>query len=147
LQQGLQISEENGWPLLIDVGQQYLANLHLNRWFIQHDSAQLQEVVRQLKSFEQAANFDQSGEFFATLALATYLSGDPEEARAVLQRAHILADESWVTDRVWLDYAEAVVNQNEREKTMAWFREHGFLRAVAFLERVEGALDIQQEDK
>jgi class 3 adenylate cyclase/tetratricopeptide (TPR) repeat protein len=138
--QGLQVSEQNGWPLLIENGQYYLVSLLFFRWFEQRQPAQIQEVVRRLKSFRQSTHTDMSGEVLATLPLAIYLSGDREDAREVLDRARALADVSWVTDSVWLDYADAVVNQTSRARPTEWFREHGFLRAVAFIERIERAL-------
>ncbi len=137
LHQGLKIAEENGWPLLIELGQLSLVNLRFYRWFEQRDPAALQEVARQMKAFEQAPHSDQNGEFFATLSLAIYLAGDPKGARAVLRRARQKADASWVTDRVWLDYAEAVINRRSGEKALEWFRQRGFVRAVAFFERVQ----------
>ena len=144
LHEGLKISEENGWPLLIEIGQLSLVNLRFYRWFEQRDPAELQEVVRQMKTFEQSPHSDQKGEFFATLALAICLAGEPEEARQVLQRARQKADESWVTDRIWLDYAEAVVNRQSCEKPVEWFRQHGLVRAVNFAERVQHAIDSQR---
>jgi class 3 adenylate cyclase/tetratricopeptide (TPR) repeat protein len=140
LRQGLKIAEENGWPLLTEIGQLSLVNLRFYRWFEQCDPAELQEVVRQMKTFEQSPHTDQKGEFFATLSVAALLSGDPEEARAILQRARQKEDDSWVTDRVWLDYAEAVINNQSCKTSLDWFRQRGFMRAVAFAERVQRVL-------
>ena len=147
LLEGLQVAEENGWPRLIDNGQQYLASLKFYRWFEQRDPTLLQDVIERFKRIEQIPQSVQNGEFFTSLALATYFSGDRAEARAVLLRARMQADESWVTDRVWLDYAEAVVNQQSWAKPLEWFREHGFVRVVAFVGRVQSAIDRQTEVK
>ena len=147
LQQGMQAAQQNGWPRLIDVGRQSLASLQFYRWCEQGDPTLLQEAIRSLKELAQVPHIDQNGEFYTTLALATYLSGDTREARAGLQRARALADESWVTDSVWLDYADAVIHKRSWNKPLEWFRQHGVLRAVAFVERVQGALDRQQEVK
>jgi tetratricopeptide (TPR) repeat protein len=147
LQQGMQAAQENGWPRLIDVGRQSLASLQFYRWCEQRDPTLLHEAIAGLKELAQIPHVDQNGEFFTTLALAIYLSGDAREARAVLRRTRALADESWVTDSVWLDYAEAVIHQRSWKKPMEWFRQHGFLRAVGYIERVEHAMDRQREVK
>jgi class 3 adenylate cyclase/tetratricopeptide (TPR) repeat protein len=147
LQQGMQAARENGWPRLIDVGRQSLASLQFYRWCENSDPAILLEAIAALNELAQVPHIDQNGEFYTTLALAIYLSGDTRRARAVLQEARALADESWVTDSVWLDYAEAVVHRRSWKKPLDWFRQHGFLRAVAFVERLQAAIDRQSEVK
>jgi hypothetical protein len=79
------------------------------------------------------------------LALPTAISGDDKEAQAVLQRARAQTDTSGITDVVWLDYAEAVICKRSWKKPMEWFREQGFLRAAAFINRVQGAIERQGE--
>jgi class 3 adenylate cyclase/tetratricopeptide (TPR) repeat protein len=141
LQQGMQAAEQNDWLRLIDVGRQSLAGLQFYRWCEYGDDALLQEVVTCLRELAQNPRFDQNGEFFTTLALATAISGDDQEARAVLERARAQTDKSGITDAVWLDYAEAVISKSSWKKPLEWFREQGFVRAVIFIERVQGAIE------
>jgi class 3 adenylate cyclase/predicted ATPase len=146
LQHGLKISQDNGWLLLIEVGQQYLVNLEFYRWLQHPDPVLIKDIIRRMKSHEQTEHSDRSGEFFAMLALMACLSGDLEDAREVLHRANALANESWVADRIWLDYAEAVINRTSCEKPLEWFRLNGFVRAVGFINRVQSALGHPSND-
>jgi hypothetical protein len=145
LQQGMQAAEQNGWLRLIDVGRQSLASLQFYRWCEHDGPTLLREDVTILRELAQNPRFDQNGEFFTTLALATAISGDDKEAQAVLQRARAQTDKSGITDVVWLDYAEAVIYKLSWKKPMEWFREQGFLRAVAFIDRMQGAIERQGE--
>ena len=75
------------------------------------------------------------------MILVLFLSGNQQKAKEVLAHVRQKASESWVADRIWLDFAEAVVNHQSWEKPLAWFREHGFQRAVNFVERVARVIE------
>ncbi len=48
--------------------------------------------------------------------------------------------ESWLVSRMWLSVAEALLANQPLEPALAWFREKGFTRALASLERMQRAV-------
>jgi hypothetical protein len=133
----LQVAEENGWPLLVEVGKSSLASLLFYRWFERRDPALLASAVQKLRTVNESSRSEQAGESYATLILALYFSGNEEEAKATLRHARERSNESWVTDRIWLDFVEAVINRQSWIEPLDWFRSHDFKRAVRFIARVE----------
>ena len=141
IRHSLQIAEENGWPLLVEMGKLYLANLMLFRWFDQRNPEFLSQAMQQYEILESTPPTERHGEFYACLILVLFLSGHQKRATAMLKRVRQEASESWVTDRIWLDFAEAIVKHQPWDKPLSWFREHGFQRAVNFVEQVTRVIE------
>ena len=118
------------------MGKLSLANLSLYRLLEQPDPARLAQALQQYEDLENISHTDQPGEFYAALTLLLFMSGNQKRAEEVLARVRQESSESWVTDRIWLDFAEAVIHRQPWDQPLSWFREHGFQRAVNFVERV-----------
>jgi hypothetical protein len=45
-------------------------------------------------------------------------------------------DASWTAARIFLELAETVLERKPLESLLTWFKEHNFIRAVQFTEKI-----------
>jgi class 3 adenylate cyclase/tetratricopeptide (TPR) repeat protein len=133
----LKLAQDNNWQRLVGLNQAFLAVLEFYKWLALKPAAGLSPV---LQAFEKAETgwqgLDEAGEFYATYALASHLHGDTESAREILARAHQNVDESWVTARLSLEIADAIVDGQPFKDKLDWFKTRGFIRWVEFIEKI-----------
>jgi class 3 adenylate cyclase/tetratricopeptide (TPR) repeat protein len=133
----LKLAEENQWQRLVGLNHAFGALLLFHQWIASSGPEMLSQA---LLAFEQAESgwlgLDEAGEFYASYALASNLAGDTESARAILLRAHKNVDKSWVTARLSLEVADAIVAGQPFQDKLDWFKDRGFARWVDFIEKV-----------
>jgi len=92
-----------------------------------------------LQAFEQAEagwqGLDEAGEFYAHYAIASHLAGKTETACEILERAHQNVDESWISARLLLEFADAIIAGQPFDDKLTWFNERGFVRWVDFIQK------------
>jgi hypothetical protein len=152
--QSLELAQKNGWTRLIGLDQGFTGLLDLHRWLASRGttstlrqaqdaaslsaSSYLPRVIETLSASEEIwKNVDEAGEFYAALAIAQLHTGNESAARATLERARTNVDSSWTAARIFLELSEAILERKPLDPFIAWFREHGFLRAVEFTEKVD----------
>jgi class 3 adenylate cyclase/tetratricopeptide (TPR) repeat protein len=133
----LKIAEENQWQRLVGLNHAFGALLLFYRWI---ETSKPETLSQALQAFEQAEagwqGLDEAGEFYAHYAIAIHLAGNTETALEILQRAHQNVDESWVTARVSLELADAIVDGQPFDDKLNWFKTRGFIRWVDFIEKI-----------
>ncbi len=134
----MKVAQNNNWQRLVGLNQALAAMLKFYTWLDLRSPESLPASI--LQSFEQAEagwqGLDEAGEFYATYALAAHLGRGVSLAREILERAHQSVDESWVTARVALEMAEAIVEGKPTAPLLAWFAERGFKRWIEFIEKI-----------
>jgi hypothetical protein len=94
-------------------------------------------VTETLSASEEVwKSIDEAGEFYAALMIAQSRTDDGPAARLTLERARLNVDSSWTAARIFLELGEAILERKPLDPFLAWFKEHGFLRAVEFTEKV-----------
>ena len=137
--QSLTLAESNGWTRLTGLNHGFTGLLHLNRWLASRVTDSLPRVIESFFASEDIwKNIDEAGEFYAALIIAQFHTDDESAARATLQRARANVDSSWTAARIFLELSEAVIGRKPLDPFIEWFKEHGFIRAVEFTEKVAG---------
>ncbi|HET9912903.1 MAG TPA: adenylate/guanylate cyclase domain-containing protein [Anaerolineales bacterium] len=141
----LELARKNGWMRLVGLNQGITGLLDLHRWLASRGttstslsaSSCLPRVIETLSASEEIwKNVDEAGEFYAALVIAQLHTGSESAARATLERARTNVDSSWTAARIFLELSEAILERKPLDPFIAWFREHGFLRAVEFTEKI-----------
>ena len=97
----------------------------------------LPRVLGTLSTSEEVwKTIDEAGEFYAALMIAQSQTGEVVAARQTLERARLNVDSSWTAARIFLELSEAILEHKPLDPFVAWFKEHGFLRAVEFTEKI-----------
>lgn len=137
LGESLRIAETSGWPRLVALNQGLFGLLHLHRWFASRVTGGLARVIEAFSSSEETwRNIDEAGEFYAALVIAQFHADDVPAARATLVRARQNVDASWTSARIFLELAEAVIERKPLDPFIEWFKEHDFIRAVEFTQKI-----------
>jgi tetratricopeptide (TPR) repeat protein len=143
IRQALQTALQNNWPALVAICHATLSQLLLQRWIQTREPALLEEALAALNASEETPSEEGGGEFYAHLALATLLSSGRAEAQAVIRQARNHADLSLWVDGYWLDLAEGMVTGAPVDAPLDWFRQHRFMRAVAFYDRAKAIIPAE----
>jgi class 3 adenylate cyclase/predicted ATPase len=137
IHRSMHIAQDNNWTRLIGLNQGLLAMLGLHRILAFRVTSDLPRVTEAFSSSEEHwCNIDEAGEFYAALVISQFLAGDEASARTTLARAHANVDASWTAARIFLELAETILKRKPLEPLMGWFREHHFIRAMQFTEKV-----------
>jgi tetratricopeptide (TPR) repeat protein len=138
IRRSFDIATSNGWTRLIGLDQGFTGLLDLNRWLVSGGTDCLPRVIETLSASEEVwKNLDEAGEFYAALMIAQFHAEDESAARLTLERARRNVDSSWTAARIFLELGEAILNRKPLEPFRQWFKEHGFLRAVEFTEKID----------
>jgi tetratricopeptide (TPR) repeat protein len=130
----LAAADKNGWPLLTAWARAVRGQLALRRYLDERDAGELERATVELGASEtQWAFCDDAGEYFAFLAAAHTLAGQPESARQALERARAAIDPSWTLGRAWIDVAAFMIERKPPGTALDWFRERAHIRAVTLL--------------
>jgi tetratricopeptide (TPR) repeat protein len=144
----MRIAQENNWTRLIGLNQGLLAMLGLQRILASRVTSDpslrsssvrtsLPRVIEAFSSSEEGwCNIDEAGEFYAALVISQSLAGDEASARTTLARARANVDASWTAARIFLELAETFLEHKPVEPLIGWFKEHQFIRAVQFTEKI-----------
>jgi len=136
IHQAMQAAMQNGWPALVEASQTALAQIDLYRWLDERNPIFLERALKGFRA-SAAANPDEvEVEFYTLLILTKYFSGQADEAQTSLVRLRQHQDESWVSDRWWLELAENVLSGAPLDLVQEQFRSHGFVRADHFIQKV-----------
>ena len=135
--QSLTLAEANGWTRLVGLNRGFTGLLDLNRWLTSSGSDCLPRVMESLSASEEIwKNIDEAGEFYAALVIAQIHAGNESASRATLACARANVDSSWTAGRILLELSEAIIERQPLNPFIEWFKEHGFIRAVEFTEKV-----------
>jgi ATP/maltotriose-dependent transcriptional regulator MalT len=146
IEQSLNVAQANDWHRLIAWDLALRGILAFYRW-LEEGGDQIHYAINTLKSSEDGWRLlDEAGEFYASLAIATYVQDGPDQAKAVLKRAHAAVDESWTAARILLELAETVIDGNPLDEIIQLFRQKGFERGAVFAEKIELVLGKQFGD-
>ncbi len=133
----LDLAQKNGWARLVGLNRGFTGLLDLHRWLALRGTDTLPRVVETLSVSEEVwKNVDEAGELYAALVIAQLHTSDEAAARLTLERARASVDSSWTAARIFLKLSEAILERKPLDRFIEWFREHGFLRAVEFTEKV-----------
>jgi hypothetical protein len=136
--QSLTLAESNGWTRLVGLNQGFTGLLNLHRWLASRGTDCLPRVIETLSASEDVwKNIDEAGEFYAALMIAQVHMDKESAARDTLARARTNVDSSWTAARIFLELSEAIIERKPLDTFIEWFKEHGFLRAVEFTEKVD----------
>ncbi len=131
------MAAKNDWRRLIGLTSGFSGLLALYRWFKTRHRESLEKALTMLSKSEEAwKHIDEAGELYAALAYAAFKVRGKRSATAILKRAHQNVDESWTAARIFLELAEAVIERKPLDSFVEWFKEHDFIRAVEFTEKV-----------
>jgi len=137
IHQSLDLAKRNGWTRLEGLNQGFTGLLDLHRWLVSHGTDTLPRVLETLSASEEVwKNIDEAGEFYAALMIAQSKTDNGSAARLTLARARLNVDSSWTSARIFLELSEAILERKPLDRFIEWFKEHGFLRAVEFTEKV-----------
>ncbi len=68
--------------------------------------------------------------------ISQFHADDESAACLTLERARLNVDSSWTAARIFLELGEAILDRKPLDPFIEWFKDHGFLRAVEFTEKV-----------
>jgi tetratricopeptide (TPR) repeat protein len=139
LVQARRVCEANGWDMLIAQSRALLGRCRLLRSRVAGDALETAQARNDLaacidaleeRSLAWTEELD-PGEVFGLYAIALKWSGQPTQGAEALARARARLPDENVVSGHQLSVAEAVLQGQPVEPSLAWFDQHGFARRAA----------------